>query len=69
MVDASQDDGFVVISNALNQINSGEANNAVEEGKPEFGPNASKILAPMVQDISKNTALSAAIPQNFDTHV
>ncbi len=34
MVDASQDDGFVVISNALNQINSGEANNAEGEDKP-----------------------------------
>ena len=70
MVDRSEDDGFVVINQALNQVISGAENEAgADAHKPEFGPNASKILAPMVQDISRSTGQGPAIPQNFDTHV
>lgn len=38
------------------------------DAKPEFGPSASKMLAPMIQDIQR-TAVANTVPQNFDTHV
>lgn len=40
-----QEDGFIMLSNQINQGISGQGDGA---HKPEFGPQASKILAPMV---------------------
>lgn len=60
------EDGYVMIPNQVNQGNSGPGGVA----KPEFGPSASKLLAPMIAGIQRTgAATEAPTPQNFDTHV
>lgn len=60
------EDGYVMIPNQINQGNSGPGGVA----KPEFGPSASKLLAPMIAGIQRTgAATEAPTPQNFDTHV
>ena len=62
------DDGFVMIPNQ--QVNQGNSGAAGAMAKPEFGPSASKLLAPMIAGIQRTgNASEAPSPQNFDTHV
>ena len=63
------DDGFVMIPNQqVNQGNSGAAGAMTKT--VEFGPSASKLLAPMIAGIQRTGNASEALsPQNFDTHV
>lgn len=65
MSEQVNEDGYVMIPNQVNQGNSGGV-----VAKPEFGPSASKLLAPMIAGIQRTGAASEApTPQNFDTHV
>lgn len=59
------------VNQQVNQnISDNQVGEAVNGVKPEFGPMASKILAPSVTGIHRTPAASqSAIPQNFDTHV
>jgi hypothetical protein len=73
-------DGFVMLDNQdVNQVISGDpqeigeadgADQVAESTKPQFGPLASKILAPSILGINKSAGQNQMIiPQNFDTHV
>ena len=66
------EDGYVMIPNqgvvGVNQGNSGNPAGAL--AKPEFGPSASKLLAPLISGIQRTAnTIDTHTPQNFDTHV
>ena len=66
MSEQVNEDGYVMIPN--NQVNQGNSGGAMN--KPEFGPSASKLLAPMIAGIQRTGASSETpTPQNFETHV
>ena len=71
MSDRSGEDGFVHINNQHAPPN----NNPLAPGgmddlaKPQFGPQAAQILAPMSQAIQRANTQGLNVPQNFDTHV
>ena len=62
------EDGYVMIPNQ--QVNQGNSGAGAALAKPEFGPSASKLLAPMIAGIQRTGAANEAPSlQNFDTHV
>ena len=75
-----EQDGFIMINNPPGQVNQGSNNSGAENVgganagvKPEFGPMASKILAPSIGGAVTHPSAGAnagtMVPQNFNTHV
>ena len=74
---AQEQDGFIMLNNPGQQVNQegddeADGGNNVPGAKPEFGPLASKMLAPSIGGAVAHPAVQNAganIPQNFNTHV
>ena len=69
MSEQVNEDGYVMIPNQ-GVVNQGNSGNPGALAKPEFGPSASKLLAPLISGIQRTAnTTDAQTPQNFDTHV